>query len=170
VPPPAEKPPLRDVITSALKAADMSPTELGRRLGFANGYQGFHNIFISGRTAFTPDRQREVEDILKLPRGHFDHPTETERRQRLVREAFEAFLATEIARELEPELLRTLKDMPFYGPRLPTRDLYIMIAAAMSGKGTVVEVARAAELNATLSETAPPERKPRHRPGLKKRE
>lgn len=173
VPAPTEKPSLEDIVKDALKAADMSPTELGRRMGFSNGFQGYHRIFVKQTTAFTPKRQRQAEDILGLPRGHFDNPSETERRRRLVRQAFEQFLETDIAKELEeldPELIRTLKDIPFYGPRVPTRDLYIMVAAAMSGKGTVREIAEAAELNARMAEIAPPEAKPNRRPGLRKRE
>lgn len=152
---------LEELINEALSREGMTPTELGKRLGYVNGYQGFHDLFISKRTKFTRRRQEQVADILNLPKDHFEAPDKTEARRAYIQQQFLEFLQTDIARELDAETLRTIERIPFAGSRLPTKLLYQHIALAMQGHYSMAQVDEALALNELVDKRPVPKPRPK---------
>lgn len=151
---------LEELINEALAREGMTASELGKRLGYVNGYQGFHDLFISKRTKFTRKRQEQVAEILNLPKDHFEAPEKTEARRAYIRQQFEEFLQTDIAKEIDEETLRTIERIPFTGSRLPTKLLYQHIALAMKGTYSMAQVDDALRLNEMVDSHPQPRPKP----------
>lgn len=150
---------IEELVAEALKRAGMTPTELGKRLGYVNGYQAYHDLFKSKRTKLTPQHLVQVAEILGLPKDHFQEPEKTEAREAYIRQQYEEFLQTDVARELDQDELRTIERMQFTGPKLPTKLLFQHIALAMTGRYTMRQVEEALALNEALDSEPPP--KPR---------
>jgi hypothetical protein len=147
---------LEELITEALEKAHMTPTELGVKMGYKNGYDGYHKLFVSRRTDFSEPRQRQVEEILALPRGHFQAPDLTEKRELYIKRTFQEFLQTDIAKDLDAEALRTIERMSFTGDKLPTVLLYQSIALAMKGHYSVRQIDSALALNEEIDRDPEP--------------
>jgi hypothetical protein len=146
----------KELVDEALLKAGMSPTELGQKLGYKNGFQGYYRIFVSNKIKFTPERQRRVEELLRLPHGHFAAPELTEKRELYVRRTFEQFRKTEIARALDQESLKTLESIPFNGAKLPTVELYQALALAMGGHYSTQQLDAALKLTEEVDREAEP--------------
>lgn len=136
----------KELVDERLSVLEMSPTELGLKLGYKNGYQGYHDLFVSGRIKLTEEKLNQIADLLELPRSHFVAPDQTLARDRYVREKFAAFLKTEIGRSIDADTKRTIESMKFLGKWLPTVQLYQAVALAIEGRYSVAQLAEALEL------------------------
>jgi hypothetical protein len=138
-----------EVLREALKTKGISPTDLGRQLGYKNPYQAVHSLMV-GRRKFGRELQERVADILGLPRDHFEAPDRTAARELYIHKEFQKFLLTDIGRGIDDETRRTLAGMPFTGRRLPTVALYQAIALSMRGDHTTEEIGTDIVLNEPL--------------------
>lgn len=152
----------KELVDEALAKAGMTPTELGVRLGYKNGYQAYHKLFVSKTLRFAPDKQAEVADILGLPKTHFQAPDLTERRELYIRRTFLEFLKTDVAKGLDAETLRTIERIPFTGEKLPTVALYQSLALAMGGHYSTEQLDSALQLNEEVDRHSEPPRTSNH--------
>jgi transcriptional regulator with XRE-family HTH domain len=147
---------LQEKVDAALAKKGMSATELGGALGYKHGYQGYYAIFVSKKTAFTAQRKARVAQILGVDPTYFDEgDNEVAKRERVTRQEFEHFLRDPVARMAEDHIIRTLERMAFAGGRVPTRQLYRMLALVLMGHWTDQEVANALKLNGELDKLPP---------------
>jgi hypothetical protein len=151
---------LKEKIDSALARAGMIPAELGRQLGYVNGFQGYHDIFVSRRIRFSPKVQARVIEILKLERDYFDEGNDVAVRERATRQEFEKFRAGPLAQKLSHDMLRTLEHMKFMGPP-PTARLYTLLAMALLGYYSDEQVEQAIRLNEEVAKTPAPKPRPK---------
>lgn len=126
----------REILADALSEKGVTPTDLGRMLGYKNPYHAVYSL-LHGRRQFSRQLQERVADLLGYPRDHFEAPDRTARRVAHIHTTFQAFLETELGSKIDPETRRTLEGIPFTGRRLPTVALYQAIALAMEGRYTV---------------------------------
>lgn len=130
---------------------EISMSELGRRLGYKHPYQALNNL-IRGKRRFTPELQAQIADILGLPRTHFERPDLTEARKAYIRERFEEFLATDIAKRQSPDDIALIERIgrAFIGDRLPTRAFFETIALTLEGGYTTSQLRQALAENERL--------------------
>lgn len=124
----------RELLADALSDRGLTPTELGRMLGYKNPYHAVYAL-LHGRRKFSRKLQEKVADLLGYSRNHFEEPDLTARRMAHVHRTFQEFLKTEIGAKLDEETRKTLRGIPFTS-RLPTVALYQAIALALAGEYT----------------------------------
>lgn len=154
----------RELLADALSEKGVSPTDLGRMLGYKNPYHAVYAL-LRGRRKFSRKLQEKVADLLGYSRNHFEAPDLTAKRMAYVHRTFQEFLKTEIGTKIDSETQRTLRGIPFTS-RLPTVALYQAIALAMDGKYTtdqLTELEQDLHLNEELdrrNEDGPPDKTP----------
>lgn len=119
-------------------------TSLGEKLGWKYGYQGVFDI-LKGNKRFTPKLQERIAEILGVPKTHFQNTELTDKRNARIRDEFEAFLGTEIARRQRPDDIKLIERIgfAFIGDRLPTRAFFEVIALSLEGKYTTEQLSAA---------------------------
>jgi len=164
---------LQEKVDAKLAEKGMTASELGSALGYKHGYQGYYALFVSRKTAFTPERQARVAQILGVDPDYFDEQNDTANRERAARQEFEQFLRDPVAGTAEDHIIRTLERMTFAGGKVPTRQLYRMLALVMMGYWSDQQVMDALQLNAELDAMPPlpepPPSKKRRKAGTAKR-
>lgn len=125
----------RELLADALSEKAVSPTDLGRMLGYKNPYHAVYAL-LHGKRKFSRRLQERVADLLGYPKAHFEAPDDTARRVAYIHRTFQAFLRTEIGAKTDEETRRILQGMAFTGKRLPTVALYQAFALALEGKYT----------------------------------
>jgi hypothetical protein len=129
----------RELLADALSEKGVTPTDLGRMLGYKNPYHAVYAL-LQGRRKFSRKLQEKVADLLGYSRSHFEAPDLTAKRMAYVHRTFQEFLKTEIGTEIDEETRKTLRGIPFT-TRLPTVALYQAIALAMKGAYTTHQLA-----------------------------
>lgn len=137
----------REMVEERLAELGMSKTELAQSLGYKT-YQGYHDLFVSGRTKLTPRKLEEVAEALRWPRDHFKNPVNTLKREDYIRREFGKFLASEVGREANRETVKVLESMKWTGDVLPTKKLYIAVTLAMEERYRPVQLLDAIRLEA----------------------
>jgi hypothetical protein len=134
-----------ELLRDALTDAGMSPTELGKRLGYANPYLTVKR-WIDGR-GFNAENQAKVAEVLGLSAHHFAKPDLDAYRERYRIRVFAEFLRTEIGEHTTPEERRVLGSARFNGKLLPSVNLYTAWALSLQGRITLAQVVHVAADN-----------------------
>ena len=145
---------LQEKVDAALARKGMSPSEFGVALGYKYGYQGYHALFVTKKTAFTAERKAKATRILGVDSDYFEEGNEAEKRVRIARGEFEAFLAMPEAGLCNEDLLATIESIVFRN-RVPSRDLYRLLALLLLGWWSNEEINGALKFNAELDAMPP---------------
>jgi hypothetical protein len=137
-----------ELLRDALAEAGLTPTELGRQLGYANPYLTVKR-WIDGR-GFNSENQAKVAEILGLSPHHFEKPDLDAYRDRYRIRVFAEFLRTEIGEQTTPDERRILGSARFAGKLLPTVSLYAAWALALRGRIPIEQVEHVAAVNDAL--------------------
>lgn len=131
----------QQLLREALDDAKMTPTELGRLLGYKMAYQAvFAMLNEKTPQKFTRRKQERVADVLGLPPTHFSDPVDTMKRRAYIEKTFAEFLVSDIGKRTDPENRRIIQHMKFPGKRLPTVAFYQAIALALEGRYTIEQL------------------------------
>jgi hypothetical protein len=137
-----------ELLREALERADITPTELGKKLGYTMPYQTVKR-WIDGR-GFNAENQRKAALALELPSNYFEQPDMAAARERHRLRIFAEFLRTEIGQQTSPEERRILESTRFPDKMLPTVHLYTAWALALQQKITFDQVLEVAAENESL--------------------
>jgi hypothetical protein len=139
---------IKRIVDQRLEELGLEKTELGRRLGYKNPYLGYYQLVSSDRVKLSDEKLERIAEALEWPRDHFKDPAKTIDREAYVRDIFEQFMKTDVARAADPETLSIIKSMKWLGKWLPSVKLYQAVVLAMEGRYTAAELAQSHMLEA----------------------
>jgi hypothetical protein len=137
-----------EILREALQRAGITPTELGKRMGFVTPYQSVKR-WIDGR-GFNAENQRRAAEALGLPANYFVQPDLAAARERYRLNVFYDFLRTEIGMRTTAEHRRILESARFTGELLPSVNLYSAWALALQDRIPFEQVLEVAAENDLL--------------------
>lgn len=136
-------------IEARIEELGITPTELGRRMGYSNGYQGYHDLLVGKRVKLTPKKLASLAGALEVPVSSLERPDEAKLRDAQVKRVLDEFLRTPYGASVAPSTKQTLASMRFLGERLPTVALYRFVALLLEEQYTVPQLTDAMELERT---------------------
>lgn len=145
---------IKKMVDDRLAELGLDKTELGRRLGYKQAYVGYYQLVTADRSKLSEKRLEQVAEALDWPRTHFKEPAATLVREAYIEKTFNEFLASPVAKTVDPETIQLLRSMKWQGRYLPSLLLYQNAALAMEGRYTPAELAQAQMLEAADRETA----------------
>jgi hypothetical protein len=143
----------QDALRRAIAESPLTPTEIGRKLGYKHPYQAIH-LLLSGKRQFTRKKQEEIAEILGKPRDYFAAPDKTEKRMQWIEAEWQKFLQTEMASKLSKDDLKVLERVgrQFLGDKLPTVAFFQHVALVLEGNYTTEQLESALKKNTRLDE------------------
>jgi hypothetical protein len=170
-------------LIAAQRESGMSWSAIGEKLGYKHGYQEVMKIR-KGTKDFRPELKKRIAEILGLPPDEFDMRPATQEQERIAAAVFDEFLATDVGRDIQrrkPDVIASLRRLPFVGDLRPSVPLFQMLALTMSGQATVsaddlarvvdenVQVRNAAEIVAEQATNAASKHPPRDSTSVNRR-
>jgi hypothetical protein len=150
---------LGDRVKARLKELKKKPSDLGRFLGYAHPFDSFYKLFVSGERHLTKEILAKTAEFLDWPLEMLSAPENVQTREARAHEEFEAFLR-EGGSEFDPDVLRTLRSMKFYGQKVPNRigfQMLAMMLLAVTGDLPLADLVQGLALRSKLdAEPTPP--------------
>lgn len=132
--------PAVEALKRARKASGKSWSALGAALGYKHGYQGAKNI-LTGRKRFDDELKRKAAEFLGVPVDEFSTRPMTLEQERIVARVFDEFLDSPIGQDVlskHPDVIASLRRMPFVGGLRPSIALFQTLAVALANMASVV--------------------------------